>query len=125
MNRKKLCIDLRSELIHFVDRIDAIFKDKNVPCDDLIFIRFYVTKMTPENAMQHVINKMLPWKTHINDRNDTFFDQNKTVFGELPEKKVNFFSDVWKSSFDTEDKNEVWEFLDAFIAFSEEYKKKD
>lgn len=114
---------LHSELLNFADRLEDMLDDHNISTDDLTYVRFYIVNMTPYQAMQHVIEQILPWKKQIELHDETFFYRNKRIFGKLPDNKVNYFSDVLTKTFNQEDKNEVWQFFDAFVAMAEEYKK--
>ena len=115
---------LHDELNNFLDRIEDILNEHDIEVEEFIFIKFFITSMSDQQAMNHIIRRVLPWKEHIQGRRDSFFYKNKKIFGELPEDKVNYFSDLWMSkTLDKDDKKEIWEFFDVFIAFAEEYKK--
>ena len=112
-------------MLHFADRVEDILNDHHIDSDDIIYVKFFLNSTGQSSCIFHVINKILPWKQHISDRNDNFFYKNKEIFGKLPEQKVNYFSDLWMSGkLDEADKNEIWDFFDAFITYAEEYKKK-
>lgn len=123
--KARLSKNLKSELANFANRIEDMLGSKNINVDDLVYVKFFLSNMSPRETMDHVIDKMLPWKTQILKKDDKFFYKNNEIFGKLPQSKVNFFSDRWTDTFDAEDKQEIWDFLDTFIAFAEEYKKND
>lgn len=114
----------KEELLYFVERLEEILQEYHIDTDDMIYITFYIQKMSPDEALDHVVHKILPWKQQIKDRNEDFFYKNKEIFGALPAEKVNYFSDLIRGTFSKDDKDEVWTFFDAFIAFAEEAKKR-
>ena len=117
---------LHKEMINFIDSLKSIFEENQIDDNDLIYIEFFITKMQPSDAMNHIIDKVLPFSNYIKTRSDNFFYKNKNIFGKLPEDKVNYFSDLWKNNkLKQEDKDEIWEYFEAFIGFAERFKKKD
>ena len=121
----KLVNLLHEEMMHFIDRIEDILDSHNLDSDDIVYVKFIFKTMDSENLMEHVINKILPWKPQIDKRKDDFFYKNKEIFGKLPPEKVNYFSDLWMSqSLDIDDRQEIWDFFDMFVTCAEEYKKK-
>lgn len=124
--KNNLCVLLHGQMKLFLDRIEDMLIDHGIELPEFIFIKVFINGLTPSASMKHIIDRVLPWKKYIVARNDNFFYKNKKIFGELPEKHVNYFSDLWVSkTLDEDDKNEIWDFFDAFIAFGEEYKKKN
>ncbi len=115
---------LHEDLLHFTDRIEDILDDHGLEFDDLIYVKFFISKMTSEDAMQHVIMHILPWERQIEEKDDQFFYKNKKIFGDLPNNKVNYFSDLWMSTtLNEEDKDEIWRFMDTFVTYGNEFKK--
>lgn len=119
------CIKLKEEMLNFANRIDDMLESKSVGTSDLVYIKFFLMTLKEDQAMQHAIDKILPLKKEIEQRNEEFFHRkNNEIFGKLPKDKVNFFSIVWMQKLDKDDKEEIWSFFDTFITFCEEYKKK-
>lgn len=117
---------LHIEMKNLVDRIEDMLNDYNIDIEEFVFVKFFIMKMTPDLAMKHTIERILPWKPYIDSRDDNFFYKNKKIFGELPEKHVNYVSDLWMSkTLNHDDKDEIWDFFDTFVAFAEEYKKNE
>jgi hypothetical protein len=122
----KLCTSLREEMLRFITALEEIFEDHEISSDDLTFIRFFISNMNARSTMDHVIDKVLPWSTEIEKRDDEFFYNHMDIFGKLPKDKVSYFADVWKSGKLTdEDKDEIWSFFDTFAECAREFKKKD
>lgn len=120
-----LAKSLYNELFHFADRVESILESHNFDSDDIVYVKFFFKTFTPEQLMEHVVNKMLPWKKQIIEKDDNFFYKNKEIFGQLPSNKVNYFSDLWMSNhLDNDDREEIWEFFETFITYAEEFKKK-
>ena len=93
-----LCKYLYDELFHFSDRLECILDSNNIDSSDIIYVKFFLKTFKEDELMNHVISKMLPWRDQIKNKNDNFFYKNKEIFGKLPENKVNYFSDLWKSN---------------------------
>jgi hypothetical protein len=124
MSNEILSTQLQEEIFHFIDRLECILDSNNIDSSDLTYVKIYLKTFKNNDLMNHVVKKMLPWKPQIEKRKDDFFYKNKEIFGKLPEDKVDYFSDLWKNDgLGEEDKDEIWDFFDAFIAFAEEYKK--
>lgn len=115
---------LHTEMLNLIDAIEHILEEHNLNSDDIVFIRFFFEKLSPAKAMQHVISKVLPWSKQIKSHDDKFFYQNKHIFGELPEDKVDYVAKLWKgNTLDAEDKEEIWQFFEVFVVYAEKYKK--
>ncbi len=126
MVKKHLDKLLHEEMLHFADRIEDILESHNLDSDDVVYVKFFLSTMTHEDAMRHTIAQILPWKSQIEKREDRFFYKNKEIFGKLPENKVNYFSDLWMDShLSKDDREEIWDFFDSFVAYAEEYKKRN
>lgn len=111
-------------MLSFVDALEDMFDKNKVNSSDIVAGRLFVMNQTPEQAMHHVIDKILPWKIQIDERNENFFRINMEIFGKLPEERVKYFADVVTNTLSEDDKNEIWDFLSVFVAFGEEHKKR-
>jgi hypothetical protein len=116
----KFSIALKSELLTFVDRLEDIFNHNKINTDDLLLIRVYIHSMNHPIAMDHIINKVLPWKDHIINKDESFFRDNKQIFGQLPKDKVDFFYKKHQL-LEQEDKDEIWDFFNSFIEYADCY----
>jgi len=47
----------------------------------MIYVKFYLETLTPEEIMDNTIERMLPWKNQIENKKDDFFYTNKKIFG--------------------------------------------
>ena len=124
-NMTRLCKSLKDELLRFIDAVECILDDHNIPSSDIAYIRVFMMQLTPDASMQYVIDKILPLEDKIKSKNESFFYDNDEIFGKLPKSKVNYFSDLVKSGTLTkDDKAEIWEFFATFIAYAKQYKKR-
>lgn len=114
---------LHQNLIKLIEDIDDMMLEYNLDRVDIGPIKFFLERMRPNDAMFHVIDKILPWKKQIQSRNELFFYKNDHIFGELPEDKVKYFAEVITNKISQDDKSVLWDYFDTFIAFAEEYKK--
>ena len=124
-NMARLCKSLKDELLRFIDAIEAIFDDHDIPSSDIAYVRVFIMQLSPDASMMYVIDKILPYEDEIEKRDESFFYDNPEIFGKLPKSKVNYFSDLVQSGELTQDdKDEIWEFFSSFIAYGKEYDKK-
>lgn len=75
--------------------------------------------------MMHLINKVLPYKKQIIERDVNFFLNNDSIFSGLPEDRVKYYSSVIASGkrINKEYRITIWEYFDSLIAFAELYQK--
>jgi len=116
---------LKTTMNEFIAELKDIFTDSEETAD-LILIEFFFNKLSSEQLMNHCVVHILPWKTHIKDKNVDFFIKNKKIFAGLPEDRVNYFSNMWKgknSKLTEEDKDVMWQYMDSILESVIIYKK--
>lgn len=88
---------------------------------DLGIILFYIKKQHPESVMKFTIEKLLPYKDYIENRNLNFFADNTCIFTGLPDEKVEYYTtEITRNKrLSDEDMNTLWEYLSAMIALAE------
>ena len=92
---------------------------------DLTMVEFFYKRLHKEMVMRHSIEKLLPHKQKIEDRNIEFFNDNRYIFAGLPDDRVEYYSDqiINQNRMSGDDLEMIWEYFDTMIALAESYKK--
>jgi len=115
---KNTMIDL---IINLRDDIFTSHEEKN----DLIAVEFYFKNFHHDTIMNHFINKVLPYKKQIINRDVQFFLKNDSIFAGLPEDRINYYSKIVASGkrISEDYRITIWEYFDSLIALAELYQK--
>ncbi len=114
---KKTVIDLLKEL-------KVVFNTYEEITDFDIVILFF-RHVSEEKIMDHIIDKVLPHKKMIENRNQNFFVQNSQhIFKGIPEDRIQHYTDeiVKGDRIEDEDRECVWEYFDYIIELVDDYK---
>jgi hypothetical protein len=116
--------DLRQTVFEFHTDLGDIFTSK-IENGDFVIMEFFYKHLPKEVLMQYAIEKLLPFKPQIKERNIQFFNQNTCVFSGLPEDRVAYYRDmiVTQKRLSEDDLSMIWEYLDTMLALAESYKK--
>lgn len=111
----------RNNIISFFDELIEQFPNE----PDFVIIRFFLKdKIPPEDIISYFIQKVLPDKQLVVNRDEKFFTETNSLFGLLPEAQANTFKRIWKSpSLDKDDRMAIWKWVDTFIFIAESYQK--
>lgn len=122
--QEKLKTILYEEFMNFAKSMEEILDSHNLDSDDVLYVKIFLQALGKDKCMEHTIKRILPYKKQIEKRDQEFFQKNKKIFGELPQDRVDYFSDlIVNEKLTKEDKNEIWDFFEAFVACADEYKK--
>ena len=115
---KQLVLDLINDLR---DNVFVSQQEQN----ELLIAEFFFKRLHKGRVMQHVLDKIVPWKDMIYDRNLEFFLDHNTIFEKLPSERVSYYSRkiASKEGITDEDIDTLWEYLDSMIAVAEAHKK--
>lgn len=118
---KQLCIQLKTQVLNLLD--DILIICPNEP--ELILVRIYFdVKTAPEILMKGFIKYVYPWKEHIKQRDEIFFEKSENIFGTVPNNKISYIKNKIKDgTFDEQDKKIIWQYFDIFIKIIEKYNK--
>ena len=124
MEQPELATTLKNTLLEFLVDMNSIFCEEEEQ-SDLMLVSLYFRIFDKTQIMQIFIDKLLPYKKQIVDRDLKFFISNKCTFASLPVEKVQYYSKmlVDKNRLSREDEKVLWEYFDMFIYLTEEYKK--
>lgn len=124
MSETEILSEFRTQLLTFFEELIAQFPKES----DLVVIRLFIENQMPIkeimrifihniNANDQKLRKM------IKERNEIFFLEHN-MFDNLGKDKVFHFKKLWRSgALDDEDKNVIWNWVDAFVYLSDKYVK--
>lgn len=115
---------MRQTVFEFITDLGSIFTSPTEK-GDLALIEFAFKRLHRERIMQQAITNLLPFKKHIQDRNLSFFDENRYIFAGLPEDRVVYYGNqiTGGQRLTNDDLEMIWAYLDTMIALAESYKK--
>jgi hypothetical protein len=117
----KVLGQLRDQVLNLLD--DLLCICPNEP--DILLVRlFFENQVDPETLMKGFVKWVYPWSDYIKEHNEQYFEENEHIFGPLPADKVQYFRIKMKDgTFDSEDKEIIWEYFEVFISLIEQYNK--
>jgi hypothetical protein len=117
----KVLGQLHSQVLNLLDDLLCICPDES----DILLVRiFFENQVDQQLLMDGFVRWVYPWKDHILDHNEDFFNKNDHIFGPLPTDKVSYFKDKMNDgTFDEEDKKVIWEYFEVFVRLIDKYKK--
>lgn len=121
MDEVKLLQTLHKDLVTFLDSLIESFPEEG----DLVIARFAIKDQFPiKDIMEYIIEKLLPLKSNVDNRDNNFFLENNILFEQLEDNKVNHFKKIWISgNLDDEDKDNIWKWFDRFLKIAQYYVK--
>lgn len=114
----------KSNLLSFLDELINQFPQEG----DLVIMRLFISNQIPIKDVMDIfiynINKNdQQLRKMVKDRDEVFFLEHN-IFDNLGRDKVSHFKRLWRSGkLDKEDKEIIWDWIDAFILISDEYAK--
>jgi hypothetical protein len=124
MSEIEVLTEFKTQLISFFDELIGQFPQEG----DLVVIRLFISSQIPMkdamNIFNHKINtneKML--RKMVKSRDEIFFLEHN-IFDHLGKEKISHFKKLWRSGrLDDEDKEVIWNWVDAFIYLGDKYTK--
>lgn len=118
-NELQILTKFKKALILFFDQLIDCLPDEG----NLVIIRIFLKDRIPiMDVMNIFVNRLLPLKSIVQTRNDSFFLENDELFSALNADNVNHFKTIWSSGkLDSDDKQCIWVWFDSFIDTTEEY----
>lgn len=124
-SESEVLAEFKKQLLSFFDELIGQFPREG----DLVIARVFIATQIPiKELMENFIHKISTndheLKKMIKSRNETFFLQY-SLFEDIDKKeKLNHFKKIWRSEqLDKEDKDVIWNWIDAFVFLSEKYMK--
>lgn len=119
--------DLKSTVLDLINDLKENVFTRQDEQGDLMMTEFFFKRMHAEAIMNYVIKFVLPFKDKVVRRDVSYFIDNPTIFGGLPEDRVSYYADVISgrgaTTISEGDRNVIWEYFDTLIAIAENYKK--
>jgi hypothetical protein len=112
--------DLRRMIYDMISDYETIFTNPNEK-GDIGSILFFYKRLHPERVKTYAIDKLLPHKQKIAEKDLKFFDNNQYIFAGLPEDRIKYYRDeiVIRKRLSDEDMKITWEYLNSMIALIE------
>lgn len=122
MSGEKYLSALKTTLVELVDQLKNVFEGI-VEQGELMIVGEYYKNKDENLIMDDISSHVLPFKTEIEDRNRSFFLNNKNVFGGLPESRVSHYTNYIQKNLDEDEMEIIWQYLNVMIQCAEMYKK--
>ena len=124
MSEIEVLTEFKTQLISFFDELIGQFPLEG----DLVVVRLFFANQIPiqdvMNNFNHKINTNdQELRKMIKNRNEAFFLENN-IFDNLGKDKINNIKKIWRSDrLDKEDKEVIWNWIDAFMYLGDKYAK--
>jgi hypothetical protein len=125
MSEIEILKQFKNSLISFLDELIVQFPEEG---DIVIFRIFVKDRIIISNIMNYFVQKILPLKKMVDERNEDFFLNHCSIFEDInndtQKNKVNKFKKLWRSNcLDEDDRIVIWKWFDSFMFLSEKYQK--
>ena len=120
----EILVEYRKQLLAFLDELIGQFPQEG----DLVVARLFLANQVDiKQVMQVFIQKLATkdseLKKMVKERNEKLFLEH-SIFDVVGKEKVNHFKKLWRSGqLDDEDKDVIWNWIDAFVYLSDKYTK--
>jgi len=115
--------EFRMVLVSFLDELIEQFPHEG----DFVIIRIFIKDQVPmADVLGRFIRDLLPFANQVKDRNERFFLDNTLLYtgASIADNKVNHFKNLWLSDqLDTNDRETVWQWMDALNKIATQYQK--
>ena len=124
MSEIEVLTEFKTQLISFFDELIGQFPLEG----DLVVVRLFFANQIPIqdviNNFNHKINTNdQELRKMIKNRNEAFFLENN-MFENLGKDKITHIKKIWRSDrLDNEDKEVIWNWIDAFMYLGDKYAK--
>ena len=125
MSETEVLTEFKNQVLTFLDELIGQFPSEG----DLVIARLFIATQIPiKEVMENFIHKISTndqeLKKMIKVRNEAFFLQYSLFEDPTRKEKLNHFKKIWRSEqLDNEDKDVIWNWIDAFVYLSEKYMK--
>lgn len=121
-DKESLLFDLKQTVLDMLTDLSQVFTQDNEK-DDLAIIMIFYKKLDLQRIMKYTIEKLLPHKEQIKNRDINFFDKNRYIFAGLPDKRVAHYRDAIfvDKRISIHDMNIIWDYFEAIITITDLY----
>lgn len=122
---ESICRDLKKTIIEMIGDIKDCICTTPEEEGDMLLCEFFFEQMHPERVMNHIVEKVLPWKAKIKKRDIDYFLNNMSIFNGIDEKCIEKYTKkiADPKCISEENRNTIWAYFDIMITLSEKYKK--
>ena len=125
MSEIEILKQFKNSLISFLDELIVQFPLEG---DIVIFRIFVKDQIIISNIMNYFVQKILPLKKMVDERDEDFFLNHCSLFEDIQndnqKNKVSKFKKLWRSNcLDEDDRIVIWKWFDSFMFLSEKYQK--
>jgi hypothetical protein len=117
MNSIEILDKFHKSLVSFFDALIDMFPNEK----EFILIRILVKDQIPSTQIMgyfQIVASNSEIMTSIKKRDDQFFLQN-VLFSKI--NKSDIFKNIWISKLDADDKQMIWDWVDAFMKLANSY----
>ena len=124
MSEIEVLIEFKKQLISFFDELIGQFPIEG----DLVVVRLFLGNQIPIQEVINIFNHKIntneqELRKMVKERNESFFLEHN-IFDNLGKEKIIHFKKLWRSGrLDNEDKEVIWNWIDAFIYLGDKYTK--
>jgi hypothetical protein len=123
MSENEVLLEFKTQLVSFFDELISQFPQEG----DLVVLRLFVTNQMPIQTIMNIFIQKIntndqELRKMVKDRNECFFLEH-TIFENVCKEKIIRFKKLWRSRLDMEDKEVIWNWIDAFIYLGDKYTK--
>lgn len=124
MSEHEVLVEFKRQLLSFFDELIDQFPSEGSFVIARLFLETSIPIKSVMDNFNHKINKdNRTLYDMIKSRNESFFLEH-SMFDELGKDNVERFKKIWRSDhFDDEDKNMMWDWVDAFVYLGDKYAK--
>jgi hypothetical protein len=117
--RVKCLQSLKENLIKFIDELMMLLPKEK----DLLLLRTLFMDFPMEEAMNIMIDRVVPYEDIIVNKNDKFFLECTDIFEGIGDHKVSYFKELWQSQqLCDDDKEAIWVWFQYFLKLGKKYK---
>lgn len=125
MGSRDPLMDMKTTILDLVEDLKGnVFTEKDEQ-GEFMMVEFFFKRMHPESIMNHIVEKILPWKDKINERDQNYFLENTALFEGLPKDRISHYGQVISGGdrVDDEDRETIWAYFDTIVAIAESHRK--
>ena len=124
MNKAGLCDLLQNTITELVSQLrDSVFYHDNAAVSELTAAHIYFQRMAKTHIMDHVVAQVLPHAHKIRSRDKAFFFNNRSLFAELPQDRVDYYATYFMHHAPKDVMDSTWSYFDVMLKLAEKYKK--
>jgi hypothetical protein len=111
---------LKEQMLNLTDDLLEILPNER----DVFAARLYFEFQPAINLMEGFVKHVIPRRDYIKNRDERYFTENGSIFGSLPQNKVDHFKNMFLSGrIGDDEKQVIWDYFDVFLTLAENFEK--